>query len=554
MTLKTICAALAVAAALPAAAQDDLTLDLSTPPPKKEAKETKKPGKGKAGKGAKGDAKAKADAGAGAPDEKASDLGFGDLAPAKGAASGSALAPPPSSKGAAAPAKADATAPAKPADALTAPAKGPLAPATAGKQPAATPAPTASTPAKGSAPSALTAPATPANKGAAPAALTTPPPAPANGATAARPAPGKGGDVVGLELLDPKGKEQPKDLDLDVPTFDDLDLKILQDVSLCIFPFIKEDKLNEGAQIGGAAAKAGKNLETIQKIFSDVAKSSKLLKDAVVLGKDAPSCGIEDVACMANIGKFTGCAAVLAGRSTREDNGFTLRARMVNVKSSKLMGRVNQVMATDDDNQVAAWAEGQACRALKVDCKATLTIDADRPEMKLLIDNKPLDRKPSATALLPPEVLTLTPGVYKVRVTIGQRSSREEVLALRRSASETVYARQLADGGIPLTTAGVGRGVPPRSVELAGGKWTKPVGYVLAGLGVAAAGFGVYEGTHAQSMMNDANTAYSKNGGFYTQNEIDNISSARSANSTSKVALAVGAGLVVVGAVFVFAF
>ena len=45
MTFRTICAVLAVAVALPAAAQDDLSLDL-TPAKKAPAKEAKKPAKG----------------------------------------------------------------------------------------------------------------------------------------------------------------------------------------------------------------------------------------------------------------------------------------------------------------------------------------------------------------------------------------------------------------------------------------------------------------------------------------------------------------------------
>lgn len=466
MTFRTLCAALAVALALPAVAQEDLGLDLTTDAAaKKPPRKPKKPTADKAAADAKAaDAKASADP---------------KSAPARAAIDGKAA---PATK-AAAEVKA---------------------------APAAAPAP------------------------------------------AAKPAP----ELIGIELDTSKLKTAPvKDLDLmDVPGFDDLDLKIAEDVSLCIFPFIKEDKLNEGGRVGGAAARAApKNLEAIQKIFYDVAKSSPLLKDATLLGKDAPACGIEDTACIASIGNFNGCQAVLAGRSTREDNGFTLRARMINAKAGKLMGRVNQVMATDDDNQVAAWAEGQACRALKVDCKATVTLDADRPDMRVLIDNRPLDRKPAAIG---PEVLTLSPGVYKIRVMIGQRNSREEVLAVRRGGKETVYARQLADGGIPLILASsMQKGaVPARSVDVAGGKWTRPVGIVIAGLGVAALGFGGYEASHSKSLANDASAAYTTNGNTYLPAQADQISSSKSAHKTSTVALAVGAGLVVLGAVFVFVF
>ena len=503
MTFRTICAALwlSLALALPAAAQDDLSLDL-TPTTKAPPKEPKKPAAKGSGSAAKGSGSAAKDT----------------AAAAQPAAAPAAAKP-------AAPAAAPKAAPATP----------PAATATGVKPAAASP--------------AATAPASAA--------------APASGAAAAagaKPtAPGKAPpDLAGVDLqLDTRPLSASKDLDLmDVPNFDDLDLKILKDVSLCIFPFIKEDKLNEGGQLGGAAAKGGKNLENIQRIFSDVAKSSTVLKDAIVLGKDAPTCGFEDTACIANIGKFTGCAAVLAGRSTREDNGFTLRARMVNAKTGKLMGRVNQVMATDDDNQVAAWAEGQACRALKVDCKATVTLDADRPDMRVLLDNKPLERKPSPTAISPPETLTLAPGVYKIRVMIGQRNSREEVLAVRRGATETVYARQLKDGGIPLMVASaMQKGVvPPKSVDVEGGKWTRPVGFVLAGLGVAAAGFSGQQYLHSKSLVSDANGAYTANGGAYFPADTQKLSSAKSALNTSNIAGIAAAVLIVGGLTMAFAF
>jgi hypothetical protein len=350
-----------------------------------------------------------------------------------------------------------------------------------------------------------------------------------------------------------KPKSGPKDLELlDVPGFDDLDLKSLQDVSLCVFPFIKEDKLSETGGAPGAKA-APQRLEAIQKIFYDVAKSSPLLKDAIVIGKDAPVCGIEDVACIASLGSFTGCTAVLAGRSTREDNGFSLRARMVDTKKGKLLGKVNQVMATDDDAQVAAWAEGQACRALKVDCKATVVLDADRPDMRVLIDNRPLERKPGAFG---PETLTLVPGVYKVRVMIGQRNSREEVLSVRRGAKETVYARQLADGGIPLFVSGsLQKGnVPPKSVDVAGTRWTKPVGFVAMGLGAVAVGVSGQQYLHSKSLVDDANSTYTSNQGAYFPGDLDKASSAKSARTISTIAGIAGAALIVAGVAMVIFF
>src|SRR5882762_11999557 len=65
------------------------------------------------------------------------------------------------------------------------------------------------------------------------------------------------------------------------PELPALDLSLLKDTSLCIFPFVKESS-------AGAADK--QYLDAIQKTFFDVAKDSPLLKDAVLLGDSTSKC------------------------------------------------------------------------------------------------------------------------------------------------------------------------------------------------------------------------------------------------------------------------
>jgi len=388
-------------------------------------------------------------------------------------------------------------------------------------------------------------------------------PAPASAAVLAPPAPAaapapsaatKVGDgTLTLELAPaPKKGAAVNELPLgDIPSFEDIDATVLKDVALCIFPFIKEDKV---ADASGAQA-PGQNLERIQKIFSDVARSSPLLRNTITLGKDAPICGIEDVTCIAALGNFTGCQAVLAGRATREDNGFTLRARMIDAKKGKLVAKVNQVVATDDEAEMAAWAEGQACRALKVNCVADEKLDADRADIRIFIDNKPITRQPGI-APGAPEQLSLSPGVYKVRATIGQRSSREIVLAVRRNQPDVIYVRQTADGGIPIILKSDLRpgDVPPPSVEVrAGTKPTKVVGLISAGLGIIAEGIAMQQFAHSNALANEAANNYTANG-YYQQADLNRVSSARSAHTTSVVLTGVGAGLIVLGGVLYFAF
>src|SRR5206468_6918998 len=61
-----------------------------------------------------------------------------------------------------------------------------------------------------------------------------------------------------------------------------LDLSLLKDTSLCIFPFVKET--------GGNVADK-QYLDAIQKTFFEVAKESPLLKDAVLLGDSLAKIG-----------------------------------------------------------------------------------------------------------------------------------------------------------------------------------------------------------------------------------------------------------------------
>ena len=127
---------------------------------------------------------------------------------------------------------------------------------------------------------------------------------------------------------------------------------------------------------------------------------------------------------------------------------------------------------------------------------------------------------------------------------------------MRRGATETVYARQLKDGGIPLMVASaMQKGVvPPKSVDVEGGKWTRPVGFVLAGLGVAAAGFSGQQYLHSKSLVSDANGAYTANGGANFPADTQKLSSAKSALNTSNIAGLAAAVLIVGGLTMAFAF
>jgi len=352
-----------------------------------------------------------------------------------------------------------------------------------------------------------------------PAASTTPPPAQA-----------KADDVLPLPMA---GPELPA-----------LDLSLLKDTSLCIFPFVKESS-------AGAADK--QYLDAIQKTFFDVAKDSPLLKDAVLLGDSTSKCEARDAACFSSVGRMARCQNVLVGSSAAKGNGYVLSVRIFEVGKQRVLpgSEVEQVLETDRQADVQAWAEGQACRALQVKCVGRISIDADRRDMTIYVDNRLAPR-----TFKTPEVIAVEPGVHGVRVAVGQRTSLEKKVPVRRGGfSETIYARQTEKGGLPMWLASDLHGARPTpSVDVKEGGWAKPVGYSIAAAGLVAAGIGVYQGTHAKSLINSSNDRYVAQGNRYTQADLATIDSANSAAKTANVLYIVGGVLLAAGLVTTFVF
>lgn len=324
-----------------------------------------------------------------------------------------------------------------------------------------------------------------------------------------------------------------------------LDLSpFLKNTSLCVFPFLKESAR-------GSADKA--YLDSIQKTFFDVAKESPLLKDAVLMGPSL--CDVRDLKCFSQAGKDAHCQNVLVGSSAAKGNGYVLSVRMVEVGKNRVMpgSEVEQVLETDRQSDVQAWAEGQACRALQVKCAGKIYVDADRKDMNIYIDNRLAPRDPAKN----PAAIPVEPGVHSVRISVGQRTSLEKKVAVRRNGfSDLVYARQTEKGGLPLTLASELKGgqKPLPSVDVQEGSWTRTTGFAVAAAGVLAGGIGLFEGLHGKSLLNQAGSAYNANGGAYLQSDLGNIDSGRSAVKTGNVLLIVGGVLIAAGLVTAFAF
>lgn len=331
-------------------------------------------------------------------------------------------------------------------------------------------------------------------------------------------------------------------LALPAPALPPLDLSLLKDTSLCVFPFLKETQ-------GGVSDK--QYLASVQQTFFDVAKQSPLIKDAVLLGQSA-LCDPHDARCFADAGKLAHCQNVLVGSSAAKGNGFVLSVRIFEVGKARVMpgSEVEQVLETDRQSDVQAWAEGQACRALQVKCVGKIQIDVDMPEMTIYIDNRLAPRLRKS-----PEQIAVEPGVHAVRVAMGQRTSLAKKVAVRRNqVSEVVYARQTDQGGLPLVLASeLHGGKPEASVEFKEGGWTRPVGYTVAGAGAVAVVVGIFEGLHSKSLVNQAQANYAANG-VYLQSDASTLNSAHSAATLGNVLTIAGAVLIATGAVLTFAF
>jgi hypothetical protein len=171
--------------------------------------------------------------------------------------------------------------------------------------------------------------------------------------------------------------------------------------------------------------------------------------------------------------------------------------------------------------------------------------------MTIYVDNRLAPRSFKA-----PEVIPVEPGVHAVRVAVGQRTSLEKKVAVRRGGfSETIYARQTEKGGIPLWLASDLHGATPDpSVDVSEGGWKRPAGYTAAALGAVLVAVGVYEGLHSSSLVDQAQKNYAANGNTYLASDVANLNSAHSAATLGNVLTWSGAALIATGAVLVFAF
>lgn len=306
-------------------------------------------------------------------------------------------------------------------------------------------------------------------------------------------------------------------------------------------------------------------LADVERVLRGIAESAPNVKSVSFMAQPPKACEPDDDACFALLGAFQQLDLIVLGSLTKADNGLALQVRLIDVAASRRISQAQQLVVSADPLEIQSWAEALACQLLiPGGCRGAALVDLDLPEMQLVVDNRPLDRAPRTAHPVAPERLELPVGPHRVRVQIGQRTSLERTLPIRRDGAPGIalYGRQTEQGGLvllapddlPLGRDGSRAAPVSASVRTGPHRWSRPTGLAAAGLGVVAFGLGLYELQHGRSLAKDANAAYDANGGYYRSTDLDVLRSARTANTVGKVATVAGVGLAAAGAFLYFAF
>src|SRR5882672_8782691 len=250
-------------------------------------------------------------------------------------------------------------------------------------------------------------------------------------------------------------------------------------------------------------------LKAVNDAFRQVADASRRYRSVVPLPEPAEKqgCGL-NVPCLASLGGLQGVDEVMAGDLTKTENGLILRVKLVDTRGEKVLGDKDQVIASQTAPEVQVWAEALACKLMMgQECVGEVLVDADLPEIKILVDGDPVPRTSSR-----PERLRLPVGVHRVRIAVDKRNSLERPLLVSRQPSPgvTLYARENEEALSLQSPAEAPRGidgkpsVAPSVRPKPGVRWTRPVGIAVAAAGAVALGVATYQGMHSKSLVNDA--------------------------------------------------
>ncbi|MFL5398853.1 MAG: hypothetical protein ACJ79P_13225 [Myxococcales bacterium] len=320
---------------------------------------------------------------------------------------------------------------------------------------------------------------------------------------------------------------------------------------------------SEGPHLGLYRLVRSNETDTLLRVVDDsfraVAEASKRYRSVAALPEPSSGkqgCGVS-APCLAALGGAQNVDEVFAGELKPYKNGLTLKVVLVDTHTDKVLGSDDQVIESQTDQEVRARAESLACRLLAGgDCMGEALVDVDLPEMKIVVNDSPIERDGHN-----PARLRLPVGAHSVRVTVGDRTSVQKPLLVTRApaTAPVLYAREREESIVLSSARDLPVGidghptVAPSMRPRPPGKWTKTAGLAAVALGVVAGSVGVYEGLHGRSLINTANSSYDQRGA-YLPGDLDSIHSGKNAATTGNVLLLAGGVLAAAGLTLYFAF
>jgi hypothetical protein len=219
-----------------------------------------------------------------------------------------------------------------------------------------------------------------------------------------------------------------------------------------------------------------------------------------------------------------------------------LRLRVLDVATRLRVGDPQQALVKEDE--AVAVAEALACKLLvPTGCTGELKLTAS-PGLRVEVDG----------AAIPPEGAPLPVGLHALVARGGARSIARTIAIVR----EAPLSLSLGDTPEPSRAAPAAVvAEAPSAVETPapqGRSWNKPAGLAVAGVGVLAAGAGLYFGVSSQSDLSSAEAAYHSNGGAYRAGDAATLSSGNSSARKANLLFAASAVLAGAGALLFFAF
>jgi hypothetical protein len=261
-------------------------------------------------------------------------------------------------------------------------------------------------------------------------------------------------------------------------------------------------------------------------------------KDAI--GLEAPQPCVDE-ACWVTAGIARGVDHVVAASYA----AGTVRVRLVDVGTRKLVQEAQQAGVSPDPVEITAWAEALGCRVMvPAGCTRPVSVEADFG-ISLKLDGEPL--RPSEKRMVPV-------GMHALRIKEGTSESLREIPVLLEgtppvSVASTRRVAPAAPTAAP--AAAVATSMPAPAAKRT---WTRTAGYGTAGAAVLAAAAGAYFGLKSKSEIDSAESAYRANGSAWQPADLDTLRSGNSKAHTANALFIASGVLLAASAALTFAF